>query len=223
MSLDKNEPKLKRTFMKDEVYNKLRNSIITGELEPGEKLRDLDLSKSLGISRTPIREALLRLENDGLVVTKANRWTLVAPIDVEQAEEIYPLVWTLECLAIEQAFPYFSAKDVEELEQFNEKLDQTIHSGDIFSTVEADNEFHHKIIQLANNSELAKLLSSLKMRIQRMEIYYFSKMNAKNTSYLEHQQIIHAIKNQKLDPALDAIKMNWKNSLERIRLYTEEK
>lgn len=105
MTIDKKEQKLKRTFMKDEVYNRLREWIITGELEPGAKLRDQDLSETLGISRTPIREALLRLENDGLVVTKANRWTLVAPIDLEEAESIYSIVWTLESLAMEQALP----------------------------------------------------------------------------------------------------------------------
>ena len=151
--------------MKDEVYNKLRNWIVTGELEPGTKLRDLDLSEQLGISRTPIREALLMLENDGLVITKANRWTLVAPIDIKEATNIYSIVSALECLAIEQAFPHISAQDIEELEQLNEDFKKTSHTGDIFAALQADNEFHNKIIQLSNNLELPKLLSGLKVRI----------------------------------------------------------
>lgn len=221
LTIDKNESKLKRTFMKDEVYNKLRKWIITGELEPGTKLRDQDLSDTLGISRTPIREALLRLENDGLVVTKANRWTLVSPIDLKEAKSIYSIVWTLESLAMEQAFPSISSTDIEELVQLNENLNKTLKTGNHFAKLQADNEFHDKIIQLSNNLELPKLLSSLKVRIQRMEIHYFSKIDNKYTSYTEHQQILDAIKKQELNFAIDAIKANWKNSLDRIRQYTE--
>ncbi|MGM0860748.1 MAG: GntR family transcriptional regulator [Bacillota bacterium] len=222
MTINKNEPKLKRTFMKDEVYNTLRDWIITGKLEPGAKLRDQDLSETLGISRTPIREALLKLENDGLVVTKANRWTLVSPIDLKDAENIYSIVWTLESLAMEKAFPHMTSADLEELEQLNEHLNHAMESGDRFTAFEADNAFHDKIIQLSNNSELQKMLISLKTKIQRIEMYYFSQNDAMHTSYNEHLQIIDAIRNQKINLAIKAIKANWKNSLDHIQLNNEQ-
>ncbi|KYD03645.1 GntR family transcriptional regulator [Bacillus atrophaeus] len=222
MTINKNEPKLKRTFMKDEVYNTLRDWIITGKLEPGAKLRDQDLSETLGISRTPIREALLKLENDGLVVTKANRWTLVSPIDLKDAENIYSIVWTLESLAMEKAFPHMTSADLEELEQLNEHLHRAMGSGDRFTAFEADNAFHDKIIQLSNNSELQKMLISLKTKIQRIEMYYFSQNDAMHTSYNEHLQIIDAIRNQKINLAIKAIKANWKNSLDHIQLNNEQ-
>ncbi|GGA36579.1 MULTISPECIES: GntR family transcriptional regulator [Psychrobacillus] len=218
MTIEKSDTKLKRTFMKDEVYNKLRTWIVTGELEPGTKLRDQDLSEQLGISRTPIREALLRLESDGLVVTKANRWTLVSPIDLNGAKNIYSIVWTLERLALEQAFPHISSKDIEELEHLNENFKTAIATEDIYAILQADNKFHHRIIQLSSNLELPPLLSSLKVRIQRIEIHYFSHIDTKYTSYYEHQQIIDAIKKQDLHLAIDTIKANWKNSLDRIQL-----
>ncbi|MCI3195108.1 GntR family transcriptional regulator [Bacillus sp. HU-1818] len=222
MTINKNEPKLKRTFMKDEVYNTLRDWIITGKLEPGAKLRDQDLSETLGISRTPIREALLKLENDGLVVTKANRWTLVSPIDLNDAYNIYSIVWTLESLAMEKAFPHMTSADLEELEQLNEHLHHAMESGDRFTALEADNAFHDKIIQLSNNSELQKMLISLKTKIQRIEMYYFSQNDAMHTSYNEHLQIIDAIRNQKINLAIKAIKANWKNSLDHIQLNNEQ-
>nr|WP_061572240.1 GntR family transcriptional regulator [Bacillus atrophaeus] len=208
--------------MKDEVYNTLRDWIITGKLEPGAKLRDQDLSETLGISRTPIREALLKLENDGLVVTKANRWTLVSPIDLKDAENIYSIVWTLESLAMEKAFPHMTSADLEELEQLNEHLHRAMGSGDRFTAFEADNAFHDKIIQLSNNSELQKMLISLKTKIQRIEMYYFSQNDAMHTSYNEHLQIIDAIRNQKINLAIKAIKANWKNSLDHIQLNNEQ-
>lgn len=222
MITSKNKPKLKRTFMKDEAYNILRKWIITGELQPGTKLRDQDLSDTLGISRTPIREALLRLEHDGLVITKANRWTLVSPIDLKEAENIYSVVWTLESLAMEQAFPHISSKDIEELELYNENLNKIMNTEDQFAKLQADNEFHNKIIELSNNAELPKLLSGLKVRIQRMEIHYFSKVATMHTSYPEHQQIIDTMKKQDLNLAIEAMKANWKNSLDRIGLYTKQ-
>lgn len=219
---NKNEPKLKRTFMKDEAYNELRKWIITGKLQPGTKLRDQDLSDTLGISRTPIREALLKLENDGLVITKANRWTLVSPLDLKEAENVYSIVWTLESLAMEQAFPNISPKDIEELEKYNENLNKTVKSGSQFDKIQADNDFHNKIILLSNNTELPKLLSGLKMRIQRIEMHYFSKIDKMRASYSEHQQIIDLIKKQELSLAVNALKNNWKNSLDHIRMFSEQ-
>lgn len=179
--------------MRDEVYRTLRNWIITGKLKPETKLKDKDLSETLGISRTPIREALLRLEDDGLVITKANRWTLVAPIELKEAENLYSIVWTLEKLALQQALPRMDDAVIQELKQLNENLLQTMKDGDKMAVLEADNAFHHHIILLADNAELHKLLVSLKVKIQRLEIRYFSESGALNRSYNEHSDIIHAL------------------------------
>ncbi|WP_259424827.1 GntR family transcriptional regulator [Bacillus velezensis] len=211
------EPVLKRTIMRDEVYRTLRNWIITGKLKPETKLKDKDLSETLGISRTPIREALLRLEDDGLVITKANRWTLVAPIELKEAENLYSIVWTLEKLALQQALPHVDDAVIQELKQLNENLLQIMKDGDKLAILEADNAFHHRIILLADNAELHKLLVSLKVKIQRMEIRYFSENGALNRSYNEHSDIIHALEQQDAAAAFTALEANWKNSLERLQ------
>ncbi|MFT3655174.1 HTH-type transcriptional repressor RspR [Bacillus sp. B01(2024)] len=211
------EPVLKRTIMRDEVYHTLRNWIITGRLKPETKLKDKELSETLGISRTPIREALLRLEDDGLVMTKANRWTLVAPIELKEAENLYSIVWTLEKLALQQALPHMDAAVIQELKQLNEELLQTVKAGDKMAILEADNAFHHRIILLTDNAELCKLLVGLKVKIQRMEIRYFSEDDALTRSYNEHAAIIHALEQQDDAAALAALEANWKNSLERLQ------
>ncbi|MBY8912047.1 GntR family transcriptional regulator [Bacillus sp. YC2] len=217
MNNPKKEPVLKRTIMRDEVYHTLRNWIISGKLKPETKLKDKELSETLGISRTPIREALLRLEDDGLVITKANRWTLVAPIELKEAENIYSIVWTLERLALEKALPHMTAAVIQELKQLNENLLQTLKEGDKLAILEADNAFHHHIILQAGNPELHKLLVSLKVKIQRMEIRYFSEDDALTRSYNEHSNIISVIEKQDADAALEAIEANWKNSLKRLQ------
>ena len=200
--------------MRDEVYDILREWIMIGELQPGEKLRDQELSDLLGISRTPIREALLRLEDDGLVVTKANRWTIVAPIDLKQADNIFSIVKTLECLAVEQGFENFTKEDVNELEQLNEKFKNEMEQGDIISIFQADNAFHEKIVSSSENDELLNILKNLRVKIRRMEIYFFSN---NIESYQEHLTIIQGVKRNNLSLVLKAISKNWNNSLNRIR------
>jgi len=215
--INRSETKIKRTFMKDEAYEVIRKWIISGDLAPGEKLRDKELSATLGLSRTPIREALLMLENDGLVETKANRWTLVAPIDLSKAEETYVIVSTLECLALRLAINSFTDADVQELEKLNENLNDLIDNGDRISALEADNAFHNKMIRMAKNEELQKLLVNLKLKIQRIESHYFSQKEFLQTAYIEHNQIIEAIRNKDLKEAEEALKANWNNSLDRLR------
>ncbi|WP_438315391.1 GntR family transcriptional regulator [Sporosarcina sp. FA9] len=214
--LKKNDLKIKRTFMRDQVYDILQEWIVIGKLEPGAKLRDQELSDILGISRTPIREALLRLEDDGLVITKANRWTLVSPIDIKEAENIYLIVKALEILAIGQGFPNLSEKDIVEIEKLNENFKTELEHDNKVAAFQADNEFHDKIVQLSENIELSKLLINLKIKIQRMEIYYFSLENNSLESYNEHVEIIDALKANNLTRVIAAIRANWENSLNRI-------
>lgn len=220
MDLKSDKSKLKRTFMKDEVYDVLRKWIITGKLEPGTKLKLQELADILGTSRTPVREALLKLENDELVITKANRWTLVAPIDLKNAENIYSIIWTLECLGLKQAFPNITSKDIKELELFNEKFN-IMETENQLERLEADNKFHDKIIQISKNSELQKILFDLKVQVQRIEIKYFNKIDTMHSSYNEHKKIIEAIKESNLSFAKKNLKSNWKNSLERIQNYSD--
>lgn len=212
-----NDAKIRRTFMKDEAYQKLRLWIVSGEMAPGTKLRDQELSEKLGISRTPIREALLMLENDGLVETKANRWTIVSEIDLNKAEENYVIVWTLEGLAIRLGLPHFTDTDIEELELLNEQLQKLVDNGNNDSALEVDNAFHDKIIRMSKSEELRKLLINVKLKIQRIEAYYFAQKQFLHTSYEEHQIIIQAIRDCNEVRAEQALTANWKKSLDRLR------
>ncbi|PIC63392.1 transcriptional regulator [Sporosarcina sp. P13] len=202
--------------MRDEAYDILQNWIIAGKLEPGALLRDQDLSDLLGISRTPIREALLRLERDGLVVTKPNRSTTVTQVHFEEAANIYLLVETLESLAMDQAFPNITDDVIREMEELNEQFIDQLHTGDKVAAFQIDSEFHQKIIDLSNNPELVKLLANLKIKVQRMEIYYFSLADNGEKSIHEHKVIIDSLKKKCKKSAKEAIQSNWRNSLSRM-------
>ena len=92
MPLPESVPKVSRTLAREDAYGKLRGWIIDGTLKPDEGLNDREIGAALGVSRTPVREALRRLEDEGLVVTASNRWTRVAALDLTQAVESYPII-----------------------------------------------------------------------------------------------------------------------------------
>ncbi|ARF17783.1 GntR family transcriptional regulator [Sporosarcina sp. P3] len=208
--------RIKRIFMRDEAYEILQNWIIIGKLAPGAILRDQELSDLLGISRTPIREALLRLERDGLVVTKANRSTSVSQVDYQEAANVYPIVATLERLAAEQAFQQISSEVIQEMEELNNHFIDKLQSDDKVAAFQIDNEFHQKLVSMSNNPELINLLINLKIKVQRLEVHYFGQVSNGEKSIDEHKAIIEALKNKDLKKILDAIEANWKNSLARI-------
>jgi|SRR5699024_2116676 len=209
---------IKRKSMRDEAYNILQDWIISGVFEPKRKLKDNELSEMLGISRTPVREALLRLEDEGLIETKANQWTMVSPISIEQAEHIYPMVEVLENLAIEQGVENIGDSEIFELEKINERFKEELNKGKKEEAFQSDMKFHDVLIKLSRNEELSKVLKSLKLKIKRIEVYYFETQENKLDSYYEHLNIIESLKAKSINGIKNEISNNWRKSLERIKL-----
>jgi DNA-binding GntR family transcriptional regulator len=212
------ESKIQRTFVRQEAYLKLRNWILDGTLAPGVQLRDKQLAEQLGVSRTPIREALLRLEDEGLIKTKPNRSTLVTSIDFHNAFQLYSIVWTLECLALSQAFGSITAEHIQHMTDANERFLQKMKAKDRFSALEADYDFHNVYIQLSQNPELEKIISEVKTKLKRLDLYYFDKIKNASLSYDEHKKIIEALSKKDLSLTLEAVEHNWKNSFNRFEL-----
>ena len=214
--------KLQRTFVREEAYLILRDWIIEGKLESGQKLRDKDLAEQLGVSRTPIREALLRLENEGFVLTKPNCSTVVSPIDFHNALHLYSIVWSLEKLALEQAFEFITDKHITLMSSANEKFLQALQSNHPALSVECDSDFHSIYIQLSQNNELCQILSRIKQKLKRLELHYFKKAKAPHLSYQEHAHIIEALKHKDLLLALHTVESNWKASFSRMSPNSEK-
>lgn len=204
--------------MRDEVYNTLLKWIMEGELRPGEKLLDKELAENLGVSRTPVREALRRLEDKNLVEASANRWTRVSKISMDEAELIYPIIWTLESLAISIAMPHLAQKDFRRMEQANETLKQAIVSGDPVKASKADALFHDVYIQKTDNPHLIDILSDLKIKHRRLEVIYFEGYTCALESVEEHSRVLVALKAKDAQKAKNLVLSNWKASLDRLRI-----
>ena len=209
---------LSRTFIRDNVYTSLRGWIVDGVLEPGEKLKDKELAAQMGVSRTPVREALRKLEDDGLVETAANRWTRVALITLQDAEEIYPIIQQLEELALTLAFPKISTQHIQRMQIANDELKAALKSNNPHDAMFADAKFHQTLADVANNTELSNILKQLKAKYQRIELAYFSKANLLLASFEEHQILISALKAKAFDAANQALIKNWTTSIERLRI-----
>ncbi len=212
------ESKIRRTFVRQEAYDKLRHWILDGTLAPGAQLRDKELAEQLGVSRTPIREALLRLEDEGLVKTKPNCSTLVSSIDFHNAFHLYSIVWTLECLALSQAFGSITDEHIQQMIESNERFLQKMKAKDRFSALDADYDFHTVYIKLSQNQEIEKIISEIKAKLKRLDLYYFDKIKNALLSYDEHKKIIEALKQKNLPFAIEAVEHNWKNSFNRFEL-----
>ncbi len=210
--------KIQRTFVREEAYLKLRDWILEGTLAPGKQLRDKELAEQLGVSRTPIREALLRLEDEGLVQTKPNRSTLVSSIDFHNAFHLYSIVWTLERLALSQAFGSITDEHIQMMTEANERFLQKMKIRDRLAAVEADTDFHSVYVKLSQNTELEKIITELKTKLKRLDLYYFEKIKNAALSYEEHQQIIEALKQKDLSQAIKAVEHNWKSSFSRFNI-----
>lgn len=209
---------LNRTFIRDDVYQSLREWIVGGELEPGEKLRDKELAAQLGVSRTPVREALRKLENEGLVETSANRWTRVTAITIQDAERIYPIIQKLEELALTLAFPKMSAQHIQRMQKVNDKLKAELNSNNTQAATIADVAFHQVFIDAADNPELSTILGQLKTKYQRIDLAYFSDAKSLLASFEEHQKLITALKAKDFESACQTLASNWLASIKRLRI-----
>ncbi len=208
---------ISRYSMREEVYNTLLMWIMEGELRPGEKLLDKELAEKMGVSRTPVREALRRLEDQGLVESAANRWTKVAGISVEEPVMIYPIIWTLEELAIAEATPKLTETDFLQMEEANEQLAKALAEGDPVGASRADTKFHDIYIECTDNPFLINILQDLKIRYRRVEVTYFEGSSLATDSVVEHRQILESLRSGDIVRTQSMVRHNWQSSLTRLK------
>jgi len=206
---------LPRISLRDAAYAQIRDWIIDGTLLPEEPLRDEALAEALGMSRTPIREALQRLEDDGLVVTTPARRTFVSPITLTQAREVFPIVAELEVLAGRMAAPQMDGAALDEMGRQNLLLREALASADASAAVRADTALHAVFIARAQNGELATLLAEQKSKVCRIERAYWGAAD-RSASVHDHQQLIEAFAAHDVASVRRVLARNWARGLEWI-------
>src|SRR3989440_5788899 len=202
--------KIDRIPLRERVYQLVQRAIISGELHPGQRVRDLDLAAQLGVSRTPVREALQRLEDEGLVETLPGASTRIVPLDTQAAREAFPVVAVLHALATRLAVETLTEHDLASLRQTNESLVAALEAGDVTRAVQADDRFHEVFVRASTNREVQHTLDRLMPKVRRLEYAQFGSL-AGHTSVLQHQAIIAASEQRLAAQAASLTEQNWLN------------
>lgn len=156
--------------MREEAYSELRRLIIAGLLEPGERLRDQEIARWLGVSRTPVREALTRLSDEGFVELVPNRYTRVRVVGRADTAEMFPLATSLQALAAELAASVMEGPQLAQLRNEAERYSWALLREDGEELVAADDSFHRLVVEFAGNSALAVVIDRLVPRLRWIEL-----------------------------------------------------
>ena len=203
--------KLASASLREQVYNALRDAIVSGDLAPGARLRDQDLAERLGVSRTPVREALQRLEDEGLIETNPRASTRVAPLDARSARDAFPVVAALHALATRHAVPRLTPQDITHMRSANERLARLIAAPDphaVLQAIQADDDFHTVALDAAGNPEIVSALSRVMPKVRRLEYAQFGSL-AGRKSVQQHEAILAACERGDVAAAAVLVEENW--------------
>ena len=188
--------------LRDVVFNTLRQAILRGELKPGERLMEIQLANKLGVSRTPIREAIRKLELEGLVLMIPRKGAEVADITEKSLRDVLEVRKALEELAVQLTCDKITKEQIRELEQAAEQFKKTLKSNDITEIAEADVRFHDIIYLATDNQKLILLLNNLREQMYRYRIEYLKRADKYSQLLAEHEdKIRHIEKKQKKEAA----------------------
>ncbi|HVB63256.1 MAG TPA: GntR family transcriptional regulator [Nitrolancea sp.] len=207
---------MQRSLVREEIYRLLHEWIVNGTLQPDEQMRDVELAETLGVSRTPVREALRRLEDEGLVQTARNRWTRVTPVSIADAHNHFPVLWALERLALELTVTAFTASEIEAMSAANRAVATALGDGQAIEASTADFHFHRLVMERCPNPEIARIAFEQKLRLRRISICYFEGCIVAEQSVTEHQSIVDAFRAHDHWQAAVAIERHWKDSYGRF-------
>ncbi|MCI7813020.1 MAG: GntR family transcriptional regulator [Lachnospiraceae bacterium] len=197
--------------LRDVVFNTLRQAILTGELKPGERLMEIQLANRLGVSRTPVREAIRKLELEGLVVMIPRKGAVVAEITIKDLEDVLEVRGALEVLAVQNACANITEKQLQELKDAASEFKRALSGGDLVECVQADIKFHEIIYGATNNQRLLQLLNNLREQMYRYRMEYLKDKRMYKTLVDEHDAIRKALKKHDPEKAGNAVRIHIEN------------
>jgi DNA-binding GntR family transcriptional regulator len=201
------------------VYNKLRQGIIKGKLKPGQKLVMADLAKAFGLSETPVREAIRRLESEGYVDFTPHTGAIVTKIDESELVEIYLIRIALEELATRLASPHITEKDIDFLIKKNSEMEMAIRHNRYEILAGINKLFHLRIYKAAPFPRLYKMICDLWDTFERWPSVFSYVPERAAASVEEHQKIIQALRTGDTDQADLLIKEQKERTLKALQKY----
>ena len=209
--------------LRDVVFYTLRQAILKGELKPGERLMEMQLANQLGVSRTPIREAIRKLELEGLVLMIPRRGAVVAKITEKDLRDVLEVRTSLEKLAIELACQRMPDETIPDLRQALEAFKEALKKEDLTAQAEKDEQFHDVIFKSTGNQRLIQMLNNLREQMYRYRLEYLNDSSAHERLVEEHEAIIQALSVKDKEKAADIIARHiYNQELSVIRKIQED-
>ena len=198
----------RRQLLRDDVYESLRDAIVDGTFAPGERLKDPQLEEWLGVSRTPIREALLRLERAGLVVTQPGKATTVAPFDLASTISAQQVAASMHELAASLAVPVITGPQIDAMVSANTAFALALDVLDADAAIDADDAFHTVFVEASGNRLIADVLEQTTPLLHRVERMRFASFAAR-ASVSQHDGIIERAREGDAAGAAALSRENW--------------
>lgn len=212
--------------LRDVVFNTLRKAILTGELKPGERLMEIHLANRLGVSRTPIREAIRKLELEGLVIMIPRRGAEVAQITEKSLKDVLEVRRALDALCVVLACDRINAGEQEQLKEACEEFERATKTKDATIIAEADVVFHDIIVHATGNQRLIQLINNLSEQMYRYRFEYIKDESRHDNLVKEHKMIYESIVRQDKEQAARSAELHIDNQeksiIRQLRLEQEQ-
>lgn len=212
--------------LRDVVFNTLRQAILTGELKPGERLMEIHLANRLGVSRTPIREAIRKLELEGLVTMIPRRGAEVAQITEKSMNDVLEVRRALDVLCVELACDRISDEELEKLKNACSSFEQAVKTKDAKKIAQADVTLHDIIVHATGNQRLIQLVNNLSEQMYRYRFEYIKDFSQHERLVEEHRIIYESIVKKDKETAAREAKTHIDNQkkaiIRQIRLEREK-
>lgn len=203
---------VERSLLRDRAYRMLRDAIVTGELAPGEVIRDADLAERVGLSRTPVREALARLADDGLVETKPHAWTRVTPLILRDVRDALVVLRAMHEVAVRLAVPLMTERHHDLMREANKRFAAALEAGDVEGALDADDALHGVPVAVLGNRALVATIERQLPLIRRLERLRFGSLVGRR-SIGWHDQLIDACEVGDVETAVAITSRIWSSLL----------
>lgn len=212
-------PKLKLDSyqpLRDVIFEAMRKAIVSGDIKPGERLMEVSLADQMGVSRTPVREAIRRLEAEGLVTMVPRKGTHVSELSVKDTMDVLEVRAALEKLATGLAAKRMQPQQIKSLETIHKQFITYVEKENIEGAVRKDIEFHDLIYAASGNSRLVGVAASLREHIFRFRVIYLKDMEIAEHVEHEHSEILNALRDKDETVASELAERHIRNQMNSI-------
>lgn len=187
--------------LREIVYEELKMQILTGKITPGTRMMEVELAESMGVSRTPIREAIKKLEQEGLVTIEPRKGAYASQISVKDMVDILEVRQDMEGLAAQMAAYRMTPKQMKELESISIAYNKAVEESNMADMIKYDTEFHNLIVESCDNSILTMMINQLQELVLRFRYIYYDNYKRAEKMPGEHRSIMDAIREGRANEA----------------------